>query len=116
MITEIPVVAEADAKDEAESMGREALEKADPVQFDFENFTQTDIYASNVLPKLRCLAGYGDTGVGTWQVERDVAVLPVGTEDDLPAEAEVVRSSEFVEELVDAWREGANSVFEGGDN
>jgi hypothetical protein len=80
---------------------------ADDAEPSLEGFTDSAEYANHVLPGLRSMAGFDDSGPGTWTIEREVAAIHPGCEEDEPAEAELVSSRQVFEELVNAWRGGA---------
>lgn len=114
----IPVVFEADTYDEAYAMGFERFEDADEPQGDagdveddiamaLDGFQQGAAYTNTVLPRLRCMAGYGDAGHGTYQQGRQVAFVEVGDGDDRPIEAEHIQSHHIFDELVDLFANGA---------
>lgn len=115
MTDTIPVVREADARDEAEQRGydkfegmeAEIAEDADP-----HRITDSAWWANHALPRLRAMAGAKDDYGGTYTDHRDVAMIPVGCEDDRPAEAEVVNSQQLFRTLVDDWFEGAYRAIE----
>lgn len=83
--------------------------------FDFGHFTETARWANNIAPSLRALSGYSDGGHGTYQIEGDVAVLDAADADDVPADADVMRSSEVYDRVVDAYREGAHDAVSGSE-
>jgi hypothetical protein len=108
----IAVVPEADAIDEAYSMGYERFEPL-PEPDDIEpaealsQWKEGADWANSVAPRLRALAGYADSGHGTYRVERTVAVVRDGDEGDLPRDA-VEMYPEYVHEtLVEAFDMGA---------
>lgn len=111
----IPVVREAHAKDEARAMGRrrfEDIEVDSRDEFDLQPFMDSASYSNHVLPTLRCMAGYGDRGTGTYTVVREVALIPDGAEDDSPAEATVIESTWLLSELTQAWIDGAYAAVD----
>lgn len=107
----IPVVVETEAKDEARAMGRdrfEGVEVENFENFDLGPFQSSAEYANSVLPRLRAMAGYGDAGRGTYQVDRPIAVIETGFEDDTPALAEIdTTAAHLYDELVEEWSTGA---------
>jgi len=113
MTEEITVVCECDAKDEAHSMGYRrfadmdagAIVEAWPIPYQ-----EHGSWDSHIEPTLRCLAGYGDSGYGTYQQRQDVARIEDGDEADHPADAVVLSSSWVLDELVDAWYNGAHQA------
>jgi len=90
----------------------EAPDDAEP---DLSGFTQSATYANHVLPGLRSMAGYDDSGPGTYTIERQVAAISPGCEEDRPAEAELVSSKRLFNVLVEAWSSGAYDAMDGRD-
>ena len=122
MTETIPVIREAEAKDEAEAMGYrrfEGMEVDSYESFDIAPFRDSSTYCNHVLPRLRALAGFGDAGTGTYTIQQDIVVIPQGCEDDLPAEGERDTSEGMYEALVECWHNGAyravRDAAEGGD-
>jgi len=111
----IPVVRESHARDTAEQWGYEHFEStpgevaeiAEPHQV-----TDSAWWSNNELPRLRALAGAADHYGGTYQDHRDIALIPVGCEDDRPALADRVNSQQFHRTLVDDWFSGAHRAIE----
>jgi len=115
MTDTIAVVEEAQALDEAYAMGRrrfEDMDIKDPESFTLEHFRDSAQYTNHVLPTLRCMAGFGDSGVGTWQVPREVALIADGDGKDHPADAEITHCSHIFERLVEKWTQGAYAAVE----
>lgn len=115
------VIEEVEALDRAYDIGYEEFdpvpeaESDGPVNLSF--FTETARYANHVAPSLRQIAGHDDGGHGTYQEDREVAVVPVGCEDDVPAECRLVPASTFYSEAVHVeWRRGALDALEGHDH
>jgi hypothetical protein len=110
----IPVVYESEALDNAEALARteyadiplEALE-AD----EFRVRTDSAHWANGIAPELRALSGFEDTGYGTYQQDRDIALVPVGCGDDSPAEAELLRAKQFSVDVFEAYRDQAYECF-----
>lgn len=117
MPEEIAVVKPYYYKEQAYNKGYDRFEGAEDIPDDEEvrldGFTQSATYANHVLPGLRSMAGYDDSGPGTYTIERQVAAIMPGCEEDEPAEAELVSSNYVFEELVDAWRSGAYDALDG---
>jgi hypothetical protein len=80
-----------------------------------EGFTQSAAYANHVLPGLRSMAGFDDSGPGTYTIERKVAAIHPGCEEDEPAEAVLVPSQRVFDCLIEAWRDGAHDAMAGRD-
>jgi len=113
MTKEITVVCEVDAKDEARSMGYRRyadMDAADIVAAWPIPYQEHGSWDTHILPTLRCLAGYGDAGYGTYQQRQDVALIQDGDESDMPADAVVIDCSIIMDELVDTWRTGADQA------
>jgi len=66
---------------------------------------------SHILPTLRCLAGYGDRGYGTYQQRQDVALIQDGDEADMPADAIILDSGHLLDDLIDAWHSGRHQAI-----
>jgi len=118
----IPVIREAEAKDEAEAMGYRKFEDVEPElaeDVDPAGISDSAWFANHLLPRLRCMAGFEDNVGGTYNVSREVALIPTGCEDDRPSEAERLDSDDVYRELVDCWYEGAyralDDAREGGE-
>lgn len=116
----IGVIPEADVLDEAYRMGynrfEDAAETADEHGDELdslEHYKEMATYINNVAPRLRALAGYVDSGHGTYQVERDVVVIPDHAQDDVPRDGQH-KSIEWVHgKVVDAFDRGALDALNG---
>jgi len=111
----IPVIYEAEALNEAEALARS--EYADipleALQADhFQVRTDSAHWANGIAPELRRISGYGDATYGTYQEEREIALIPVGHADDQPAEAILMSSRTLGEKVHDAYREEAYRCYE----
>jgi hypothetical protein len=122
MTDKIAVVNEADVLDEAYSMGYERFADVadmehggDESGYAVSHFKETAIWANNVAPSLRALSGMADGGHGTYQKRRDVAVIPVGSEDDVPAEASRIEADYVYDAAVNAFDAGAYDALEGNE-
>jgi len=116
MAQTIPVVNIDAAEEEAYEMGYDKFTGvAADVEgdFDLEHFRDSADYANNVLPSLRALAGHGDTGPGTYTVDREVAVIEYHQVEDLPAEGERAEAHHLLTELLEMWERGAYDAGEG---
>jgi hypothetical protein len=102
--------------EKAYSMGHDEFsdveaESAEEIQF--SHFTESARWANVIAPRLRSMAGAADpTGKGTHTGHREVAAIHAGCEEDEPAEADLVSSSDLYEALVDAYRTGALDAVE----
>jgi len=109
----ITVVCEVDAKDEAHSMGYRrfadmdagAIVEAWPVPY-----TEHGSWDRHIEPTLRCLAGYDDAGYGTYQQRQEVALIRDGDEADHPTDALLIDSMHLLDEITDAWYNGAHQA------
>jgi hypothetical protein len=103
--------------DEAYKMGYNRFVGGETVGEDedpeIHHFYDTAAYANHVLPRLRSMAGYNDTGPGTYTVERQIAAIEPGCEEDEPAEARLVQSRFLFKTLSDAWERGAIDALRG---
>lgn len=109
----ITVVCECDAKDEAEAMGyrRFADMTAGEIVAAWPiHYTEHGSWDRHIEPTLRCLAGYGDRGHGTYQERQEVALIRDGDESDHPADALLIDSGELLDEITDAWYNGAHQA------
>jgi len=117
MDTDIAVIEEAWAFEEAYTMGFEefdpipSAESDEPV--DLSHFTDTARYCSGIAPTLRCIAGYADRGHGTFTEDRQVAVIPPGFEGDMPTAAATVEASRVFGPVYEQWRVGAYDALDG---
>lgn len=118
----IAVVNERDALLDAYELGHNRGSRADVTgdpradedpDFDLSEIKSSASWDNIVDPKLRAMAGYGDDGHGTYQVERQIALVPPGNEDDDPAEARLRASPKFYVRLADAYDMGARDGAEG---
>lgn len=112
----IGVVPEAETLNEAYNMGFDRYEPAegevDPAAA-LDGISDSAEWANIIAPKLRALAGYVDSGHGTYRVERTVAVVRTGDGDDLPRDAVQVDPNHVFEKVVDAYRTGVSDALEG---
>jgi len=115
MTQDIVVVEEAWSKDEAEAMGHRrfrGMEIPAPHVDPVEPFHDSAQWANHVLPTLRCMAGFRDSGHGTWQIGGEIALIEDGDESDQPADAVKMQAGNYLGELVDAWHQGAYRAVE----
>lgn len=70
-------------------------------------------WANHISPRLRCMAGYDDSGYGTWQVPRNVVVLEPHEMDDDPSVGVVMDSVEVFRVLMRVWDRGAIAAIDG---
>jgi len=109
----ITVVCECDAKDEARSMGYRRyadMAAAEIVAAWPVHYTEHGSWDTHILPTLRCLAGYGDSGYGTYQQRQEVALIRDGDESDMPADAVVLDSGHLLDDLIVSWQDGAHTA------
>jgi len=109
----ITVVCEVDAKDEAHSMGYRRyadMDAAEIVESWPIHYTEHGSWDTHILPTLRCLAGYGDNGYGTYQQRQEVALIQDGDESDMPADAVVLNSGHLLDDLIVSWQDGAHTA------
>jgi len=113
MTEEITVVCECDAMDEARSMGYRRYADMDAAMIVESwplEYASHGSWDTHILPTLRCLAGYGDSGYGTYQQRQDVALIQDGDESDMPADAVVLDSGHLLDDLVVSWQDGAHTA------
>jgi hypothetical protein len=72
-------------------------------------------YINVLLPELRALAGFADTGTGTYTIDRPVAAIVSGTEDDRPMSAVRMSSNDMLTMIIQAWDGGAHTQLAGDD-
>lgn len=105
------------ATEEAYRMGHAEFEDADIDKSEnlmFGHYTESARWANVIAPKLRAMAGASDhSGKGTYTRHREVAAILPGCEEDTPAEADLIRSQDLFESLVDAFRGGAHDAVAG---
>ena len=109
----VPVVEMPDALDNAEHMGFRRFRGMDidnPQEIDVSHFHDSSTYANYTLPTLRSMAGYDDSGYGTNQINQ--LVIAVDEPEDSPAEGQVLASHQVLDELIEAWHEGAYKALE----
>lgn len=106
------VVHESTVLDEAYAMGYDEFSGVEVEQFDLEGFHGTARWDSHLLPRLRALSGYGDRGHGTYTEDREVVVIPVGNEDDHPAEAHSMNATHVLNAAVEQFTHGAHDAAE----
>jgi len=113
MTEDITVVCECDVLDEARSMGyrRYADMAAEEIIATWPvHYTKHGSWDSHILPTLRCLAGYGDRGHGTYQERQDVALIQDGDEADMPADAIILDSGHLLDDIIVSWQDGAHTA------
>lgn len=116
MTENIAVVKPHYTLEEAYQMGHDEFSELDlgpDAEPDLAGFQDSARYANHILPKLRAMAGFEDSGHGTFQKDRKVAAIEPGNEEDRPAEAELVDASTVFHALVDAWSTGARDGMTG---
>jgi hypothetical protein len=85
----------------------------DDEPLDLSHFKSSARWVNNIAPELRAMAGYADSGPGTYTVEREVAAIKPGCEEDEPAEAELVECIHVHQRLVEAFDKGAYDAADG---
>jgi len=113
MSEEITVVCEVDAKDEAHSMGYRRFADMDAgaiVEAWLIPYQEHGSWDTHIEPTLRCLAGYDDAGYGTYQQRQEVALIRDGDEADHPTDALLIDSMHLLDEITDAWYNGAHQA------
>lgn len=109
---------------DAYEYGYDRFEFGDPVpreEIDMSFFTDTAEYANTVLPRLRRLAGFGDSGFGTYTEVRDVIGVSQEAAAELAADAgwidaDVIDSWDLFDDLVDEFHDGASDGLVSGPN
>lgn len=117
------VVKVAYAEEEAYSMGFDRFDQSLPdidsnedKRMAVDHFQETAQYANVVAPRLRAISGFDDGGHGTYQMNREVAEVKPGCEEDEPAPARITDARTiFNEVVIDAWHRGANDALDGRD-
>lgn len=115
-VAEAAVVKPHYATEEAYNMGFdrfETLAAEETEDFDLSHFKETATWANTVAPRLRAMAGFADTGPGTYTLGRTVAAVVPGCEEDEPADAEITHTDHVFRELVEAFDRGAYDAAEG---
>lgn len=116
MTEQIAVVKPYYYTEQAYDKGYDRFADGDPVDDPFaglDGFREGSTYANHVLPGLRSMAGYDDSGPGTWTVDREVAAIHRGCEEDEPATADLVHCERVFNALVKAWTDGALDALRG---
>lgn len=78
-------------------------------------FKDSAEWANIIHPRLRCMAGYGDAGYGTYTDPRNVVVLEPHEIDDEPSVGTVLDSVEVARVLCREWDRGALDAIEGNE-
>ena len=115
---DVAVVKQAYVLEEAYEMGHSEFSPLDPPeddQMDLAPFKDGARWCNSLLPTLRSMAGFDDSGPGTYTIERKVAAIHPGCEEDEPAEAVLVPSQRVFDCLIEAWRDGAHDAMAGRD-
>jgi len=113
MSEDITVVCECDVLDEARSMGYRRyadMPAADIVAAWPVHYTEHGSWDRHIEPTLRCLAGYGDRGHGTYQYRQDVALIQDGDEADMPTDAIILDSGHLLDDIIVSWQDGAHTA------
>jgi hypothetical protein len=115
MTDTIPVIYESAVLDDAESLARSEYADIPLVALQADEFqvrTDSAHYANGIAPELRRISGYADGTYGTYQEERQIALIPVGDADDQPAEALLMSSRTLAKKVHDAYREEAYRCYQ----
>jgi len=118
MTENIKVVTEVTVLHKAYNMGYSNGSGGDSVENPVESLSHykaTAQYINNTAPSLRAVSGYTDSGHGTYQTENKVAVIPNGSEDDSPADAELMGSYYVYEAVQEAYNQGFLDAVDGKD-
>lgn len=103
--------------EEAYRMGHSEFEGMDEPNddgdMDLSPFKSSARWANIIAPDLRAMAGYDDGGHGTYKLQRQVAAIHAGCEEDEPAEADLMHCGWIYDKLVEAWDMGALDGWEG---
>jgi hypothetical protein len=75
--------------------------------------TDSARWANVIQPQLRAMAGFDDSGVGTYTISRDVAAINPGTEEDEPSTAQLMAAQRVLELLNKAYFDGAHDALSG---
>jgi len=113
---DIAVVKQAYVLEEAYEMGHSEFSPLDPpedAEMDLAPFKDGARWCNSLLPTLRAVAGFADSGHGTFQEHRQVALVHPGCEVDEPAEADLVDAHIVYQALVSAYDMGAYDGWEG---
>jgi hypothetical protein len=111
----IPVIYESAALDDAENLARSEYSDIPLVALEADEFhvrTDSAHYANGIAPELRRISGYGDATFGTYQEEREIALIPVGHADDQPADAILMSSRTLGKKVHDTYREEAYRCYQ----
>jgi len=115
MTDRIPVVYEAEALHEAEKLARKEYQDIPLVALEADQFrvrTDSAHWANGIAPELRRISGFGDSGYGCYQQDREIALVPTGCGDDRPAEAELLRAQQFSRDVFQAYRDQAYRCYQ----
>lgn len=97
--------------EEAYRMGHDefsGVEADSAEEVEFHHFTESARWINVVLPKLRAMSGFGHRGRGSSHtIERQVAAIRSGCEEDEPAEADLYDSRRILDAMIDSYRMGA---------
>jgi len=116
MTDTIAVVKPFYVKQKAYRMGYEEFSDLDGEEtedFDLAPFKGSARWSNTIAPRLRAMAGYSDTGPGTYTEDREVAAIERGAEEDTPAEAEITEARHIYQKVVQSFDVGALDAAEG---
>lgn len=99
----MPSVDIVECKKEAYEMGYDRFAVADTVDDpELHYFKESAEWCNTILPKLRCMSGYSDSGHGTYT-----------TVETVETEIQEVESHHLLDEIVSAWDMGARDALTG---
>jgi len=101
-----------DHKQEVDSLIEQG-EMSEEERHDMSGFHQSATYANHVLLDLRAMAGFRDSGYGTYQI--DGKVVTVEFPEDRPMDGEITESHYIFDELIDTWHNGVYDALEGNE-
>jgi hypothetical protein len=113
--TDLAVVEISYQEEAAYDMGHDEFadhDTAEDPEVDPYFITGSARYANIIAPGLRAMAGYDDNGFGTYTVDRQVAAIRPGCEEDQPALADLTDASVIFDELHAAYFRGAHDALD----
>lgn len=118
MTEQIAVVVEQAAVEDAYEMGYDRFEGQEldaevADEWDYSYFTETATYSNIVQPALRAIAGYGDSGTGTYTENRTIVLVDAADLDDEPTVGDEYNAKDFSQVLYDRFADGARDAVAG---
>lgn len=103
------------SEEQAYELGYERFDAVDvdEDEIDLEGFRSGAEYANHVLPSLRALAGFEDSGYGTYQEGGEIAIVDEANLDDDPIQGASWTASDYLNVLVNRWHDGARDAIRG---